>query len=358
MSLRILMTLDAAGGVWRYAMDLARALRADVVFLGFGPPPSPDQRTEAAAIGALDWTDLPLDWMVGDPAVLSPVPAAVAEAAARHGADLIHLNLPTQAAGLVTDLPVLAVHHSCVATWFRAVRGTDLPPDWAWQRAMNAAGLDRADAVVAPSRAHAALMAQVYGPLPVAVVPNATPAPERGWSGGAGIVAAGRWWDEGKDGATLDRAAAGTHWPVKMIGPLTAPDGQAFRATHARTAGTLPHAATLRTLRDAGLFVSPSRYEPFGLAVAEAARLGLPLLLADIPTFRELWDEAALFFPPGDAEALTDAANRIAADPGLQRRLGEAARDRARRFLPEAQARAMIDLYARLIQPQPQAAAS
>ena len=56
---RILMTIDAVGGVWRYAMDLAAALRSEsveTVFAGFGPAPSAHQRAEAEAIGTIGAT--------------------------------------------------------------------------------------------------------------------------------------------------------------------------------------------------------------------------------------------------------------------------------------------------------------
>src|SRR5690606_14378988 len=130
---RLLMTLDAVGGVWRYAMDLAEALSDEgvrIVFAGFGPPPNAAQRAEAEAIGTLLWSDLPLDWTAGGPEELRDVPAAIADIAHRHAVDLIHLNLPTQAAGLKVGCPVLAVSHSCVVTWFRGVRGTGLPLGW------------------------------------------------------------------------------------------------------------------------------------------------------------------------------------------------------------------------------------
>ncbi len=45
----------------------------------------------------------------------------------------------------------------------------------------------------------------------------------------------------------------------------------------------------------ATVFASMARYEPFGLAVLEAAQAGMRLVLSDIPTFRELWDGAAIF---------------------------------------------------------------
>ena len=62
---RTLMTLEAVGGVWRYAMDLAATLRdhgVTTVFAGFGPLPSEAQRQEAEGIGELVWNNAPLDW--------------------------------------------------------------------------------------------------------------------------------------------------------------------------------------------------------------------------------------------------------------------------------------------------------
>ncbi|MBP1804814.1 glycosyltransferase family 4 protein [Rubellimicrobium aerolatum] len=354
--LRLLMTLDAVGGVWRYAMDLAGALRpegVETVFLGFGPRPTDAQQAEAARLGTLDWTDAPLDWLVGDAGALSEVPTLVAQAARRHGADLLHLNLPTHAAGLDTDRPVLVVSHSCVTTWFRAVRGTGLPPGWEWQGDLNAQGLARADAIVAPSHAHAAALHACYGPVPrLRVVPNATAAPLGETKGEPFVIASGRWWDEGKNGALLDEAAENTNLPIHLLGPTHGPNGATFAARHALPRGELPHAEAVALMRRAGIFCSPSLYEPFGLAVAEAARMALPLVLSDIPTFRELWSDAAVFVPPRDPERLAATLDALACDPTERRRLGEAAQARSRRFTPEAQAAAMLRLYADLV-PQP-----
>ena len=35
------------------------------------------------------------------------------------GADLLHLNLPSQAAGFPDGMPVVVTSHSCLATWWR-----------------------------------------------------------------------------------------------------------------------------------------------------------------------------------------------------------------------------------------------
>ena len=349
---RLLMTIDAAGGVWRYAMDLARGLHGhgiETAFLGFGPRPAPDAEAEALALGPLDWSDVPLDWLAQDERALSDVPHVIASMAERAHADIVQVNIPSQAAGLPQDLPVVAVHHSCVATWFRAVRGAPPPEAWSWQARLTREGLRRAEAAVAPSVAHGRVVSACYGMARVRVVPNAVEAEECEIAGAPYVVASGRWWDEGKGGATLDAAAAQMLWPVVMAGQVRSRGASEFTPLHASAAGSLPHPAAAALVRNAGVFVAPSIYEPFGLAVAEAARAARPLVLSDIPTFREIWGDAALYFPPGDAEALAATVNCLAADPSLRRTLGRMAQVRARRFSVPAQARAMADLYGHVL---------
>src|SRR4051812_8519632 len=66
--LRVLMTADAVGGVWRYSLDLATALRyrgVQTTVAVMGPAPRPEQRREAARArvplvehaGRLEWMD-------------------------------------------------------------------------------------------------------------------------------------------------------------------------------------------------------------------------------------------------------------------------------------------------------------
>lgn len=64
------------------------------------------------------------------------------------------------------------------------------------------------------------------------------------------------------------------------------------------------------------LFVFPSRWEGFGLAVIEAAAAGVPVLTADLPVLRELMNEEQVTFLPLDnQEAWTVAVESALADP-------------------------------------------
>ena len=78
----------------------------------------------------------------------------------------------------------------------------------------------------------------------------------------------------------------------------------------------------------------------------EAAARGAALVLSDIPTFRELWNEAALFVRADDAEGFAAAINRLADDATLRHRLGELARARADSFTPDRQVDQVRQVYA------------
>ncbi|MCK8780906.1 glycosyltransferase family 4 protein [Rhizobium sp. NTR19] len=350
---RILMTVDAVGGVWRYALDLADGLRQhgiETVFAVFGPAPSAAKVREAEAIGKLVSCDAPLDWMVEDEAALKDVPKIIADLAVSEGVDLIHLNLPSQAADLAVTVPAVVVSHSCAATWFKAVRGTGVPEPWQWQLALNARGLERADAVLAPSQSYAALMREVYRPVTgLQVVPNASKVPMADGPKQELVFAAARWWDDGKNGAVLDKAAADIRWPVVMVGSNSGPNRQYLPLENVQHHGELAHGEAMKLMAGAAIVVSPSVYEPFGLAALEAARAGAALVLADIPTYRELWGDTAVFFDPRDPKALAEAVNRLADDPSLRRELGERAQSRSLDFTSEAQALAVAQIYRQLL---------
>ncbi|WP_088686717.1 glycosyltransferase family 4 protein [Rhizobium sp. R634] len=346
---RVVMTLDAVGGVWRYAMDLAAVLKphnVDMIFAGLGPAPSAEKAAEAERIGKLVWLDAPLDWMVEDEKAIAGVPRRIADLARSEEADLLHLNLPSQAANFETDLPLVVACHSCVVTWFAAVRGSQVPRDWQWQYRLNRAGFARADAVIAPSRSHAEAMQAAYGRIAnLQVVLNASALetsdePKRNF-----VLAAGRWWDEGKNAAVLDSAARMARWPVVAAGASNGPNGQSMQFRHATHRGELAHPQMAAAIRQAAIVASPSIYEPFGLAALEGARAGAALVLADIPTYRELWEDAALFADPHHPQAFADAFNTLAYDPQRRVALGLKAREQSARFSLDAQAEAVCGIY-------------
>jgi glycosyltransferase involved in cell wall biosynthesis len=353
--LRILVTTDTVGGVWTYALDLARGLLAhdiEVVLAVLGPSPSAEQQKTAAAISGLTLVDtgLPLDWLAPSAGAVRAAGKAIAALATSCGADIVQLNAPALAAGCAFPVPVLAVNHSCLTTWWTAVDGGTPGGDYRWRAELTGIGLRAADHVAAPTTAFARATQQAHRlrVLPSVIHNGRTAVALPAAARHDFALTVGRLWDKGKNVATLDRAAEHLSIPLHAAGPVEGPNGDAITFDHAHLLGELNEAELARWLAARPVFVSAALYEPFGLAVLEAAGAGCPLLLSDIPSFRELWDGAAWFVDPLDHRAFADAITRLSGDEFLHRQMGEAARERAARYTPAAMAREMAALYARL----------
>lgn len=357
----VLVTADAVGGVWSYAMDLSRGLSARgaaVVLAVLGPPPDLAQRAEAAAIPGVTMhlTNLPLEWLASSAAPVLKAGVAIAELAVRSGCDIVHLNSPALAACGQFTTPLVAACHSCVATWWHAVRGGELPPDFSWRRRLTADGLAAADSVIAPTAAFAAATAQEYGlPVTPLVVPHGRlPQTALGCSPSLPelfVFSVGRLWDAGKNFCAVDRVAAMLDSPVVAAGPLVGPDNARADLPHLRLLGKLSGGLVAGCMARAPIFLSLARYEPFGLAVLEAAQAGCALVLSDIASFREIWADAACYVGCDNAEAAAAELQRLLADPVLCRHRGDAARARAAQYGVDAMVVATALVYRALLLP-------
>jgi len=101
-------------------------------------------------------------------------------------------------------------------------------------------------------------------------------------------------------------------------------------------------------LGDVFVFPSQNRLEGFGLAVAEAMAVGLPVVVADMPGVREVIESGreGLLAEPLIASDLAEKIRTILDDPGLGRRMGRAGRDRAEaRYALPVVARSLVSLY-------------
>ncbi|NYZ12114.1 glycosyltransferase family 4 protein [Azospirillum sp. RWY-5-1] len=346
------MTADAVGGVWDYALELARGLAAAGVSTAMavtGDPPDTTKRAAAMSIPGLilDAAPFKLEWMADPDDDLRRTGDWLLELERRLRPALIHVNGYAHAA-LPFRAPVLCVAHSCVLSWWRAVHGTDPPPAWRRYAERVADGLRLADRVVAPTRAMLDALETHYGPIPRGTVIHngRDPAGRADADKRHLFLAAGRLWDEAKNIAAVDAIAARVPWPVFVAGDTGGPDGNHTPLAHACPLGRLATDEMRDWYGQAAVFVHPARYEPFGLAPLEAALAGCALVLGDIPSLRELWDGAADFVPPGDTTALGDALRRLAADSDRCSHLGAAARERAGRYSAGRMVRAYLDLYA------------
>jgi glycogen(starch) synthase len=324
--MKVLMTADTVGGVFTYAQELAAALDAEVVLATFGPRPGPQEHRDLR----LEWMDDPWD-------DVDEAERWLLELEEQERPDVVHLNGFAHGAAAFRA-PKLVAGHSCVLSWWRGVKGVEAPPSWATYRERVGAGIRGADAVIAPTAWMLRELDDLYGPLPAIarVIHNGSASPAVSSPKEPFVLGAGRFWDEAKNLAALDEAATRLGAPVLLAGDT---GGRVPR--HARALGPLEPAALAALYARAAVFAAPARYEPFGLAILEAARAGCSLVLGDIPSLRELWEGAARFVDPGDPDDLCAALAEALDAP-------RPAAAHAARYGVEAMAAAHRDLYQQL----------
>ena len=332
--LRILMTCDTLDGAWQYAMELTRELCRcghGVTLAAMGPAPSRAQRLEAAAIDGLTLRSraCKLVWMDDPWSDLRETGEWLLRLAGEVRPDIVHANDFGHVA-LPWPAPVLCMAHACMASWWRAVYGVPAPSRWDRYREHVREALQAADTIVAPSRAMAMALRAEYGlQRAVRVIATGIRGHAVACRKRALVFADGRFADEGKNLQRLAAVAPCVPWPVCVAARDVAPGDTRAAFLHVRQLGGLRNAAMRRWFARAAIYALPARYEPFGLSVLEAAQSGCALVLGDIPHLREYWDNAALFAPPDDGDALRDALLRLIGDDALREHLGARARRRA-----------------------------
>jgi glycosyltransferase involved in cell wall biosynthesis len=360
------MTADTVGGVWTYAIELARGLAeqgVEVALATMGEPLNDSQREKADRIPHLrvfestfrpEWMEDPWrdvekagDWLLGLEERVRP--------------DVIHLNGFAHGS-LPWSAPVVMVGHSCVLSWWQAVKGGPAPPEWDRYAQEVAKGLAAADLVIAPSEAMLASLTSHYGEIAgeiagdlggtlgkTRVILNGRDSKAFKPSSKEPVVfAEGRLGDEARNLEALERVAGNLPWDVFVAGEALQPDGE-IRPHHTRRLGRLTPRALAAWLGRAAIYCLPARYEPFGLSAVEAALSGCALVLGDIPSLRETWRHRAVFVPPNDPEVLESALQRLIADPDRRASLAAGSRARALQLSTEKMLASYLAAYGEVL---------
>ncbi len=335
---RVLMTADTVGGVWTFALELAEALGAHGIDVGLATlgAMSGDQRRAVEAIPnvrvfpgsyKLEWMQDPWDDILKSGEWLL-------ELEDRFAPDVIHLNSFGHGA-LPWKNPVTLTAHSCVVSWWGAVRGSALPQEWNRYRELVEGSLRAVSTVIAPSHAMLRTLLANYAVegARCRVVPNGR-RPDRFHASRKEpfVFAAGRLWDEAKNLGVLVEIAPTLPWPIVIAGEREGPDGAEFEGGACKTPGRLGPEALADWYARAAIYAFPARYEPFGLSVLEAALSGCALALGDIDSLRENWDGAALFASPTDSGELASLLRGLMADPARREALAWRSQARAAQF--------------------------
>jgi glycogen synthase len=353
--MRVLMTVEAVGGVWTYATELVAALAprgVEFVVACAGPAPGAGQREEMRRAGCerIECGEYRLEWM---PEAWHDVDRAgewLLDLAREHGVDLVHLNGFCHGA-LPFGVPAVVVGHSCVLSWWEAVCEGRAPCQWDEYRRRVTEGLRGADAVVAPTEWMLGELRRLYENLWRARVISGGRTLPRGAAVRKEpvVFAAGGVWDEAKNVGLLARVAAELPWECQAAGEDVHVPGRRPAREALRALGRLTPGQMWERLARASIFVHPARYEPFGLAPLEAAMSGCALVLGDIPSLREVWGEAAAYIGPDDADGLRKTVGRLIENHAERKRLARAAGERARLYSADRVGEAYAGLYSELL---------
>lgn len=104
-----------------------------------------------------------------------------------------------------------------------------------------------------------------------------------------------------------------------------------------------------RVLAALDVMAMPSRWEGFGLGLAEALACGVPVVASAVDSLPEVAGEAAVLVPPGAPERLAEALARLLGDPARRAALAREGPARAAGFGLERMLQAHRELYGRVL---------
>ena len=220
--------------------------------------------------------------------------------------------------------------------------------------------LNRADGVVTVSATTAGLIEEHHlTDRPVTVIPNAAddlgaPSLPRVRPEGHRLVYMGSYMPY-KNVDTLVRAVAALPDHELHLMSRIGRDERARLTRLAPQARLVFHdgvsdAEYAEVLSGATALVHASRAEGFGIPLVEAMRLGTPVVVSDIPIFREIGDGAAMYFDPGNPESLVAALWALERDGEWERR-SAASVAVAERFNWASSAEQLLELMRRTVGP-------
>jgi glycosyltransferase involved in cell wall biosynthesis len=248
-------------------------------------------------------------------------------------------------------------------TWTQAVQGyTPRPSRWTkWYRDTVIRGIEAADAVIAPSAWMLdALRANYIHPRRDEVIyPGRNPIFFNPYvSKEDSVLAIGRLVDAGKQVFLLTQhthpvsvCIVGAEHTVPMPRlPIRADVKVATEQSSVAIRGPQTESQLRALYSRASIYAATARYEPLGMPALDAALSRCAIVANDIPSFREIWGDTALYFRCNDAASLADSIRRLNADRAMCRAYAELAYTRAReRFTTRRMIDDCLQLYRSLV---------
>ncbi len=101
-------------------------------------------------------------------------------------------------------------------------------------------------------------------------------------------------------------------------------------------------------MKGADIFVFPSFYEGFGMPIIEAMSLGVPTVASDIPSHREIFGNATLFFKPEIPGELTQKIKEILSNDLTRDSLSRNGKMQAEKFSWQKTAQKLLEIFSQM----------
>jgi len=365
--LHVLVTADTLSGAWTYTRELVTGLvtrGVRVTLVTFGEIPLPDQTAWMDLLHGLEYrpTAFRLEWMDEAPHDLPESSEFLLNLVRELRPDLLHLHQFCHA-NLPVDIPRVVMAHGDVITWTQAVQGcSPRPTRWLkWYRDTIIRGIRAADAVVAPSAWMLDSLLSTYArPRHASVIyPGRNPIFFNPYvCKDDSVLSVGRLLDAGKQVLLLTQhvlpfsiCIVGAEQTVPLPRIPIRTDVKVSTAQSCVAIRGPQTEAQLRALYSrAAVYAATARYEPLGMSALDAAFSRCAIVANDIPHFRELWGDAALYFRTNDAGSLAATLRQLDADRPLRQAYADRAFTRAReRFTSKLMIDDYLGLYRTLL---------
>lgn len=367
--MHVLVTGDTLSGSWTYTRELVTGLvtrGVRVTLVSFGEIPLPEQTAWMDHLHGLDYhpTAFRLEWMQESETDLPESRAFLLALIRELRPDVLHFNQFCYG-DLPVCVPRVVMAHGDLITWREAMQEKDHESRPACPtklyRNVVVRGIAGADAVVAPSAWMLHRIRHCYGrPQRGEVIyPGRNPIFFNPYVNKDDcVLAVGRLVDAGKQLFLLTQHAHGV--PICIVGaeqtvpmpriPIRADVKLAIEQSSVAIRGPQTEAQLRALYSRASIYAATARYEPLGMPALEAAFSRCAIIANDIPSFREIWGDAALYFRTNDAASLADRIRRLGEDRAMRRAYAELAYARAReRFTTKRMIDDYLQLYRSLI---------
>ncbi len=361
--MHVLVTADTISGVWTYTRELVTGLVTRgirVTLVTFGEIPLPDQTAWMDLLHGLEYrpTAFRLEWMDEAPHDLLESTQFLASLAREVRPDMLHLHQFCHG-NLPVDIPRVVMAHGDVISWTQAVQGcAPRPTRWLkWYHDTIVRGIAAANAVVAPSAWMLDTIRANYThpPREAVIYPGRNPIFFNPYvSKDDSVLSVGRLLDVGKQVFLLTQhsqpfsvciVGAEQTVPLPQV-PIRADVKVSTDQSCVAIRGPQTEAQLRALYSRAAVYAATPRYEPLGMSALDAAFSRCAIVANDIPAFREVWGDAALYFRTNDARSLADTLRQLDSDRGLRHAYSDRAYTRAReRFTTKRMIDDYLELY-------------